>query len=56
MYRPTGPLERFAIWAVVLTGCLVLLQDLLPRLGPWLVACALVGVLARVVWHYTRGY
>lgn len=58
MYSPGagGVAARMLIGLVVLSVCLNALQDVLPRVGPWLVGLVLLVLFARIVWHYTSNY
>ncbi len=48
--------ERLVLPLVVLTVCLSVLSDVLPRVGPWLVVLAVLGAALRLVFVRTRGW
>lgn len=47
-------MERLVIPLVVVTICVSVVSDALPRIGPWLVVLAVLAALLRIVWHLSR--
>jgi hypothetical protein len=50
----TVMIERALIYLIAVVVVLSMLAAVLPRVTPSLIALALVAMIARVVWYYTR--